>query len=771
MARVLKVFGTPEERKQLVEAHGSLADYDAFTLIQVSDQEAKKLTRKYLVEDITSQYQLPFGDRMVDTSQPRMTSRGTARPHKAYAGAKTPGPGRHHYIVQFVGPIKTQWLASVKKTGGEVRAPYKGFAYVVRADKKAVAAISALPVVRWVGHLPYYARVATATRRRMEGGRQGAASTAAVPRTRIREGVYTVQFFGADDLAKGLASVKKLGFKVLDRPADKRLLIVESQKPAASRGAQLSRLAAVHGVQKIRERSIKRPSNDISAGLMGATAVQGTGLALSGSGEKICVCDTGLDTGDPATIHADFKNRIAAIRSFPITPDFAPFINNPGANDGPSDRDSGHGTHVSGSVLGDGTNSVGLPGLVGRVRGLSYKAKLVFQAIEQEVDWKNPADEARFGRFLLAGIPADLTVLFQDAYTRGARIHSNSWGGGDPGAYDAQCEQLDRFVWNHKDMCVLVAAGNDGTDQDGDGKINSMSVTSPSTAKNCITIGASENKRPAFNSERYSDWWPSDYPVAPFKNAPMADNPGQIVPFSSRGPTSDGRFKPDVLAPGTFVLSTRSTRIAANNTAWAAYPPSRFYFHMGGTSMATPLAAGAVGLLRQYVRQRGVAGGPTAALLKALLIASAVRLATSGPTRLVDNDQGYGLVNLQSVLKPSQSRKLVMQNVSPGLRTGEAWRRTVALSAKARLRIVLAYSDYPGAALVNNLNLIVTAPNGTRYVGNQANAGSTTLDAANNVEMVDVPSAASGQWSVEVVGANVAQGRQDFALVIVGRVS
>ena len=72
---------------------------------------------------------------------------------------------------------------------------------------------------------------------------------------------------------------------------------------------------------------------------------------------------------------------------------------------------------------------------------------------------------------------------------------------------------------------------------------------------------------------------------------------------------------------------------------------------------------------------------------------------------------------------------------------------------------------------MNNLNLIVTAPSGTRYVGNQANAGSTTLDAANNVEMIDVPSAASGQWSVEVVGANVPQGRQDFALVIVGRVS
>ena len=90
----------------------------------------------------------------------------------------------------------------------------------------------------------------------------------------------------------------------------------------------------------------------------------------------------------------------------------------------------------------------------------------------------------------------------------GARIHSNSWGGGDPGAYDAQCEQLDRFVWQHKDMCVLVAAGNDGTDKDGDGVINPMSVTSPGTAKNCITVGASENERPEFDAETYGEWWP-----------------------------------------------------------------------------------------------------------------------------------------------------------------------------------------------------------------------------------------------------------------------
>ena len=406
--------------------------------------------------------------------------------------------------------------------------------------------------------------------------------------------------------------------------------------------------------------AIKRPSNDVSAGLMGAPVVMGAGFNLSGEGEIICVCDTGLDTGDPATIHPDFAGRIVAIQSFPITPDFAPFINNPGANDGASDRDSGHGTHVAGSVLGDGTGSAGARRARRTDPRTRPQARLVFQAVEQEIDWKNPADEQRYGRFLLAGIPADLAVLLQDAYTRGARIHSNSWGGGDPGAYDAQCEQLDRFVWQHKDMCVLFAAGNDGTDKDGDGAINPMSVTLSRHGEE-LHHGRRQRERAAgvrrgnlrrVVAERLSRLRRS-------RTAPMADDPGQIVAFSSRGPTADGRFKPDVVAPGTFILSTRSTRIALNNKAWAAFPPSRLYFHMGGTSMATPLDGG-----RRWTAsavrcgKKRVAGGPTAALLKALLIASTVRLAYAGPKRLVDNDQGYGLINLASALKPSQSRKL-----------------------------------------------------------------------------------------------------------------
>src|SRR5687767_1198029 len=147
MTRVLKIFGSADEREKLAETYPTLASYDAFSLFEVSDQDARGLARKHLTEDITSQYHLPIGEPLGDTQQPRAAARATARAPRPPAKTKSPGPGRHHYIVQFVGPIKRSWLTQVKKAGGEVRAPYQGFAYVVRADKNGVAAIKALPMV------------------------------------------------------------------------------------------------------------------------------------------------------------------------------------------------------------------------------------------------------------------------------------------------------------------------------------------------------------------------------------------------------------------------------------------------------------------------------------------------------------------------------------------------------------------------------------------------------------------------------------------------
>ncbi len=765
MNRVLKVFVSGAEQDPLADQYHVVERYDGFVLVEVPEAAARKLAREFVVEDVSELYAIPVAAGVVDTSVPRVDSTGTTRAHPAYPRRAALAPGPHHYLVQFIGPIKDSWLRGVKRAGGEPRELYANFTYVVRADEAALAKIVALPYVRWAGHLSHEDRISSSLRSSL-----GGETPSTLPRTRLMPDVYTVEFFGPGEAEKAVREVKKLGLKILHREPAAQLLVVETGGTTAERRKQLKALSAVHGVRKIRERAVSRPSNDVAAGIMGtATAMGSPGLGLSGKGETIAICDTGIDSGNPNALHPDFAGRLAYVKSYPITPDFAPFVKNPGGNDGPADLDSGHGTHVAGSVLGSGAASALLPGQTARIRGLAYNAQLVFQAVEQELNWKDPANLPEYGRYLLAGIPPDLKTLFGDAYAKGARIHSNSWGGGDPGSYDEQCRQLDQFVWEHKTFCIVVAAGNDGTDFDGDGRINPMSVTSPGTAKNCITVGACENKRPAFSSETYGKWWPGDYPVAPVRTDPMANDPNQVVAFSSRGPTKQNRVKPEIVAPGTFILSTRSTMIAPNNSAWAAFPPSRLYFYMGGTSMATPLVAGAVALVREYLRKKGISS-PTAALLKAALIAGATRLPNYAATSaVVDNHQGYGRLNLDGVLSPRAPAKAQFTEVKPGLKTGEVKSRSLTVKSNgAPLRIALAYTDAPGPSLVNNLNLIVTAPDGRKFVGNGPKSGPQTIDSSNNGEVVQVDKPAAGSWRVDVVGSNVPSGPQEYALTSIG---
>ena len=767
MDSILKVFVTGADQDRLAEQLPVIEQYSGFLLVSLPQQRVAEIAAEYPTEDITSQYTIVAGQRQLDTGQVRVDHRGKTLSHPDYKGVRKLAPGAHHYLVQFIGPIKKAWLQAVEKAGGKLQSPYAGFSYVVRANESTLTAIAALPFVRWTGHLSHSDRVSPSV---MKNARRKTSQTEAeLPRGKVLPGLYEVEFFDSNSMKLATKSVKELGFKILDSDKSARLMIL--QNPAGVSSAKRFReLSAIHGVRYVREHSLKRTSNDLAPRLMGAEQTPDLNdLGLDGSGEIVAVCDTGLDTGEPVSIHADFKGRVASIMSYPIKSYYSPYINNPGGDDGAADYDSGHGTHVTGSVLGDGSESMGLSGTEGPIRGLAHKAKLVFQAVEQEMKWKNSDYYQSIGRYLLAGIPNDLKTLFADAYEKNARIHSNSWGGGDPGVYDSQSEQLDRFVWEHKDFCVLVAAGNDGTDKDGDGSINPMSVTSPGTAKNCICVGASENERPNFNNNQYGNWWPDDYPVAPYNSDPMADNPDDIVAFSSRGPTEDGRIRPDLVAPGTFILSTRSTMIAQNNMAWAAFPGSKKYFHMGGTSMATPLVAGAATLVRQHLRRNVKIANPSAALIKAALIAGARRLPNqTADDQLADNDQGFGRVNLQAVLAPDNPASVEFFDVNEGLDTGDVWSQDIIIgSAETPLRLVMCYSDYPGQRLVNNLNLILVSPDGNRHVGNLSAAADLTMDSTNNVEAIQVDRPVAGTWKIEVVASNVPEGAQDFALVII----
>lgn len=161
---------------------------------------------------------------------------------------------------------------------------------------------------------------------------------------------------------------------------------------------------------------------------------------------------------------------------------------------------------------------------------------------------------------------------------------------------------------------------------------------------------------------------------------------------------------------------------------------------------------------------------PERRLLKAGLIAGATRLAGDGAAgAVVDNHQGYGRVDLDGIIAPPAPASSRFTEVRPGLKTGQLRSSKLTVKSNGRpLRIALAWSDPPGPALVNNLNLIVTAPSGRKFVGNQRRNGPPTLDGINNAELVHVERPAAGVWKIHVVGSNVARGPQDFALVSIG---
>jgi hypothetical protein len=234
-------------------------------------------------------------------------------------------------------------------------------------------------------------------------------------------------------------------------------------------------------------------------------------------------------------------------------------------------------------------------------------ARLVFQSVQDSAG-------------SLGGLPDNLNDLFRAAFTNGARIHSDSWGAENAGYYDTDCRNLDMFVWSNRTMLIVVAAGNAGLDANSNGVVDLDSMDTPGVAKNCLTVGAAESDRPEFSSYTWGSSWPTNFPANPVYSDEISgayDNTNQgMAAFSGRGPCDDGRIKPDIVAPGTDVISTRSK--ASTNVGWGVVSANTNYLYMGGTSMATPLTAGAAGLARQWVTTTGGITNPSAALLKAL---------------------------------------------------------------------------------------------------------------------------------------------------------
>ena len=453
-----------------------------------------------------------------------------------------------YYIVQFDGIVLPEWKDAVEATGAEILDYVPDNAFVLKMNLTIKYQVESLDFVRWTGeYLPEY--------KYMEGS---SLSTSSVDIE--NSGVFDLVVFLFEPDEDGLirSEIQALGGTIADESDEMLWIQITEDK--------IDKLALISGISWIDRAQELTASNDVASEIINVDTVHSE-LTLKGNGQIVAVSDIGLDTGTKSTVHEDIRDRILDIIDY--------------SGDGAEDT-TGHGTHVTGSVLGDGTLSGG------QYAGMAPEAELVFQAIGTDSGG-------------IVALNSNIYTVFQEAYNADARIHTNSWGSDTDGLYEGYSYYVDKFAWEHPDMLILFSVGNEGEDIDDDGVADQDSIHSPATAKNCLSVGASETDRgETFSTGSYSTWgnrWPSLFGTDPIKTDYMGDDSGGIAAFSSRGPTDDGRIKPDIVAPGTFIISTQASMGWYD---WDTFSTGDHYAYMGGTSMATPMVAGSAVLVREY---------------------------------------------------------------------------------------------------------------------------------------------------------------------------
>ncbi|MFL5804080.1 MAG: S8 family serine peptidase [Roseiflexaceae bacterium] len=678
-----------------------------------------------------------------DAQQPAHAALGPA------LDATASGP---YAIIQLRGPIAPADRAALERTGVELLEYLPDYAYLVRGDPAQLAAAVRLPQV--------YARVPFTIADKL-----APSLLRALVRGDTRLGPLSIIAWPG---AEGALRRDLRGLRLAAAaPADRRALL---------------QVAGLESVRWIEPLDHPRLLNDVARSIMHVDASAWQRYGLYGTGQIVAVADSGLDTGDMATLSPDFAGRLVATHVLSAGGDLGDWF--------------GHGTHVAGSLAGAGVDSGADPAqhrYSGSFAGVAPEAGLVVQAFEATP------------RGAIIGLDPDFYNLFAQAYADGARLHSDSWG--DPtglitdtvesyGDYTYGSQRTDQFLWDHPDMSIFFAAGNSGKDgtpdtlglfcTGGDGVIDPDSLLAPGTAKNVVTVGASESQRDSGGLSQIP-WLLLDFCFAtqPIATDVPSDNPYGMAAFSSRGPTDDGRAKPDIVAPGTNIVSNRSHYPGAG-TLWGPYETNPDYVYSGGTSMATPLAAGAGVLVRQWLGLRGLAN-PSAAVVKAVLLDTTADMAPgqygAGMTQEIpdsrpNNVAGWGRADLGFLTAPAPYM-LWVDDHTAGLATGDvvsythtSTRPLRVLDGTQPLRVMLAWTDYPAEPraarqLVNDLDLVVTGPGGATYYGNSIATG----DRTNNVEGVIIDNPPAGEYSVQVRAFNVPMGPQPYALAVGGPVA
>ena len=725
-------------------------DYGSFRVLVVDE---RAMGGRAAIESLAGAVQdnfnlIALNGYMLDTTNPSATySRLPADLRKqdiAIAAARGVAPAGGLYLVQFAGPIRDEWLGTLRATGVEIVTYMPSNAYVVRGSAKAARRLEKLrgqnPAVQFVGDYEPGFRVSPYLRAIRE------ADSAAVVDV-------TVQVIDGPDAEETIKNLAALSTEVVQTYRVRNYHNIELKVMTGN----LARMAQLDDVFGIQERGTRRRMDEAQGQIVAGNL---SGNVPTGPGYLSWLASKGFTSSQFTTFAVNVADDTYTLMGHPDMPaGRVAFQNNPTNQTGVL---GGHG-FLNSMIIGGFNNGTGAANE--DANGFNYGLGI--------------APFSRVGITAIFGNTAsDGTTWENTAYGQGSRISSNSWGfqtqtGGPVADYDASAQAYDAIVRDAQpgttglqQLTVVFAAGNDGS--------GSNTVSSPATAKNVICVGASENVRQTGTDG------------CGIANT-GADSANDIISFSSRGPVNsaggDGRIKPDIVAPGTHIeAGVPQSNYDGSSVCNQFFPAGQtLYGWSSGTSHSTPAVSGGAALVYQDFLNKGLAA-PSPAMVKASLMNSAAYMTGTGAGgNLPSNSQGMGRMDLGRAFDGT-ARILVDQTTVLGT-TGQTSQITGTISDTTKpFRVTLAWTDAPGpttgAPWVNNLDLEVTV-GATTFKGNVFSGGNSvsggTADAKNNVESVFLPAGTSGSFTVTVRATNIAgdgvpgnadSTDQDFALVV-----
>ncbi|GIV15494.1 MAG: hypothetical protein KatS3mg022_0929 [Armatimonadota bacterium] len=495
------------------QALGSEGVVDAGRFVLPFGTKGEKVALAFLSGD----YVPPPGEKL----QPALARLAQQRAAQLSAQTSSTKPAVYALIL-LNGRLDEDLQAWLKERGVELLGFYPYSAYQARIPVDALNAVASHPQVRWVGQ-PNPVQKLDPELLYFMGGQTGE-----------RIWLY-VNLFGADEGAKAAIASMVAETGVYDPSLGVFAIMAD-----ASTVNRLLDMDAVLFVEPIRQAQATHTNSQptISADLL--WYYQHDGRPEGGRSIKVGVMDTGL------SFHWDLNNIWGGTAGYNRTTEANWW-----------DDVQGHGTHVTGTFMGEGNIQARYRGTAQGLRDTDVDGYdlLISKVFRRAADGRGVSE----GNSVYEGL-LDMQGR-ETRYKRQVFNYSGGASGTNLVGTDALSRKVDEIF--QQNIVPVISAGNDGPGE--------STIGIPGVAKGAFTIGAIYDGYGRTFGGFYEN---------------MTD---QIPYYSSRGPTGDGRVKPDVVAPGSYIDSLSNTNDTGYNLDWE------------GTSMAAPHVAGLVaGMIGHY---------------------------------------------------------------------------------------------------------------------------------------------------------------------------